>query len=269
VTAVAHNTVDALDKGDAGARHRTPLLFVHGAFHGAWCWDEHFLDFFAERGYRALALNLRGHANSPSPTPLNACSVADYVDDVHTVARRLPTPPVVIGHSMGGFVVQKYLAAHSAPAGVLVASAPPRGLIPAITRIIRTHPRHSSQTRRLDKPLEFFGTPQIARALFYSPGTPEELVSRYVGRLQDESTRVLYRDLTYRDLAEPKRVTAPMLVLGAELDGFFTAREVQATAQKYRTRAEFFPAMGHNMMLEPGWAAVAHRIDTWLTGQGL
>ncbi|MCV7229161.1 alpha/beta hydrolase [Mycolicibacterium komossense] len=264
-----NQTLEVVDKGEAGDRHRTPLLFVHGAFHSAWCWDEHFLDFFADRGYRAVALNLRGHANSPSPTPLSRCTVADYVDDVHAVAQGLPTPPVVIGHSMGGFVVQKYLAAHVAPAGVLVASAPPRGLVPAVARIIRTHPRHSARTRSLDKPLEFFGTPQIARALFYSPGTPDELVDRYVGRLQDESTRVLYRDLTFGDLAQPRRVSAPMLVLGAELDGFFSMREVRATARAYRTVAEFFPAMGHNMMLEPGWAAVAEHIDTWLTGQGL
>jgi hypothetical protein len=40
-------------------------------------------------------------------------------------------------------------------------------------------------------------------------------------------------------------------------------------ARAYRTEAEFFPDMGHNMMLEPGWQAVAERIDSWLGGQGL
>lgn len=258
-----------LDVIDKGPREATPLLFVHGAFHGAWCWDEHFLDFFAARGYRALALNLRGHANSPSPTPLHKCTVADYVEDVHTVATGLPTPPVVIGHSMGGFVVQKYLAAHDAPAGVLVASAPPYGLVRAVSRIVANHPRHCARTRSLRRPLDFFATPPIARALFYHPGTPEELVTRYVALLQDESTRVLYRDLTFGDLARPKQVTAPVLVLGAELDGFFSRREVAATARAYRTEAEFFPAMGHNMMLEAGWASVATRIDTWLRACGL
>jgi len=24
----------------------TPILFIHGALHGAWCWDVHFLDYF-------------------------------------------------------------------------------------------------------------------------------------------------------------------------------------------------------------------------------
>lgn len=36
-----------------------PLLFVHGAWHGAWCWEEYFLPYFAEHGYRSVALSLR------------------------------------------------------------------------------------------------------------------------------------------------------------------------------------------------------------------
>ena len=31
-------------------KHKTPLLFVHGMWHGAWCWDEFFLPFFEEAG---------------------------------------------------------------------------------------------------------------------------------------------------------------------------------------------------------------------------
>jgi pimeloyl-ACP methyl ester carboxylesterase len=56
---------------------------------------------------------------------------------VVAVAERLPTPPVVIGHSMGGFVVQKYLETHQAPAGVLLASIPPRGLGPPHAHTVR------------------------------------------------------------------------------------------------------------------------------------
>jgi alpha-beta hydrolase superfamily lysophospholipase len=55
-----------------------------------------------------------------------------------------------------------------------------------------------------------------------------------------------------------------MLVLGAENDVIFTQREIRATAAAYHTEAEIFPDMAHNMMLEPGWAAVAKRIHAWL-----
>ena len=62
---------------------------------------------------------------------------------------------------------------------------------------------------------------------------------------------------------------APLLVLGATDDGLRTDGEVAATARTYQTNAEFFPNMGHNMMLEPGWPNVAERIHNWLGGQGL
>jgi pimeloyl-ACP methyl ester carboxylesterase len=70
--------------------------------------------------------------------------------------------------------------------------------------------------------------------------------------------------MVFLDLPRPERVTAPLLVLGAEHDGCFTQDEVHATAQAYRTEAEVFPNMGHNMMLEPGWETVADRIHAWL-----
>ena len=72
--------LEVIDKGSGSNAHPVPLLFVHGANHAAWCWDEHFLDFFANKGYRALAVNLRGHGRSTASKPLRKCSVADYVD---------------------------------------------------------------------------------------------------------------------------------------------------------------------------------------------
>ena len=104
-------TIELIDKGSSSDTHPTPLLFVHGGWHGAWCWDEHFLDFFAGAGYRAIALSVRGHGNSPATKPLSSCSVADYVQDVRSVADGLPTPPVLIGHSMGGFIAAEAVIA--------------------------------------------------------------------------------------------------------------------------------------------------------------
>ena len=65
-----------------------------------------------------------------------------------------------------------------------------------------------------------------------------------------------------------RRVTTPILVLGAEHDGFVSMGDVRATARAYRTEPEFFD-MGHNMMLEPGWADVAGRIHAWLQTRDL
>jgi len=258
---------ELIDKGSCSDTHPTPLLFVHGAWHAAWCWDEHYLDFFADNGYRALALSLRGHGGSSASKPMRAISITDYVDDVVTVAEGLPTPPIVIGHSMGGFVVQKYLEKHQAPAGVLLASIPPRGIGPFLMRWTKRQPWPMTRALLTGKSLQVFRTPEIVREKFFSERTPELELLRYAALLQ-ESQRVPL-DASLLCLPHPKRVTAPLLVLGAACDGCFTVKEVHATARAYGTEAEVFPNMGHNMMLEPGWPSVAERIHSWLTSQAL
>ncbi|MGA9493105.1 MAG: alpha/beta fold hydrolase, partial [Mycobacterium sp.] len=101
--------LEVIDKGQSTDAHKTPLLFVHGGWHAAWCWDEHFLDYFADKGFRAAAVSLRGHGQSTVTQRFRGCSVADYVDDLRHAADGLGRSPVVIGHSVGGFIVQKYL----------------------------------------------------------------------------------------------------------------------------------------------------------------
>lgn len=256
--------LEVIDKGSCSEAHPVPLLFVHGAWHAAWCWDEHFLDYFADKGYRALAVSLRGHGGSPAHRRMQRCSVADFVNDVHSVASSLPTRPVVVGHSMGGFVVQKYLEAHDAPGGVLVASMPPRGVVGFLLRGMKRHPWHAIRGTLTRRSLHGYKTPELAREYFYSAHTPESDVVRYAVRLEEEFLGRSTRDMALLDLPKPERVTAPLLVLGAECDGCFTAEEVRATAHAYNTEAEIFPNMGHNMMVEPGWEAVAQRIHAWL-----
>ena len=99
--------LELISRQPSGKTHRTPLLFVHGAWHAAWCWDEHFLPYFAAHGYEAHAVSLRGHGSSPGPKRLSWVSTADYVADVAATVQQFAVPPVIIGHSMGGFVVQK------------------------------------------------------------------------------------------------------------------------------------------------------------------
>ncbi|BDE15432.1 MULTISPECIES: alpha/beta fold hydrolase [Mycobacterium] len=58
--------LELIARGSATEHHRIPLL-LHGSWHGAWCWDEHFLGYLADRGYACHALSVRGHgACSPS-----------------------------------------------------------------------------------------------------------------------------------------------------------------------------------------------------------
>jgi pimeloyl-ACP methyl ester carboxylesterase len=257
-----------IDKGMASQAHPAPLLFVHGGCLSAWCWDEHFLDFFAERGFRAVAVSERAHGTSSSPRPLTKCSIADYLHDVRWAADQLGGQPVLIGHSTGGFITQKYLAHRDAPAAVLVASTPPRGIGLAALRVWRRHPWVSMRANIFGGSHHLFNTPPLAREFFFSPLTPQDIVDSCAARVEPESLRAVFTDQTFR-LPRPKRVTTPVLVLGAENDGLINNKDVRSTARAYGTQAEIFAGMGHMMMLEPGWRDVAQRIWSWLGERGL
>ena len=66
-------------------KFKHPLLFLHGAFSGAWCWKENYLDYFASQGFECLALSLRGHGDSKSHKPLDQLSLRDYQEDLFSV----------------------------------------------------------------------------------------------------------------------------------------------------------------------------------------
>ncbi len=83
------------------------LLFVHGGCFGQWCWEEHFLNFFTDSGFDCAAVSLRGHGASGTDRPLWRLSFQDYVDDVHRTATSFDRRPVLIGHSLGGTIVQQ------------------------------------------------------------------------------------------------------------------------------------------------------------------
>ncbi|UXA08654.1 alpha/beta hydrolase [Mycobacterium sp. SMC-2] len=258
--------LEVIDKGSSSPEHPVPLLFVHGGWHGAWCW-EHFLDFFAERGYRAVALSLRGHGASPTAKPLHKVSIADYIDDVRSVAEDLGGGPVLIGHSLGGFVIQRYLEERAAPAAVLVGSVPPQGVLTLALRVWRRRPSMTMEAWGDRTLLKFLATPALAREYLFCADTPEAVVEACRQRAGAESIRAAMTDPMVRRV-RTRRVTTPILVLGAVHDGFVSVGEVRATARAYRTKPEFF-SMGHNMMLEPGWADVAERIDAWLAARDL
>ena len=225
-----------------------------------------FLPFFADAGYRATALSLRGHAGSEGK--IRGSTIADYVADVEQVARTFETHPVLIGHSMGGFIVQKYLETHDAPAGVLLASNPHFGLWPGLARVTLHNPLITLKCILQWRLYPVVERPADARWGLFSASMPEEQLLKYHAQMNDESFR-MFLDLLGLNLAHPKRVQTPLLILGAEKDTVIAPSDVHATARAYGVKAEIFPDMAHDMMLEAGWRSVAERILEWLKERGI
>lgn len=246
--------------------HKTPLLFIHGMWHGAWCWDEFFLPYFAEQGYHVTALSLRGHGNSEGK--IAGSSIMDYVHDVQDVVKTLPTPPVLVGHSMGGFIVQKYLEQNQAEAGVLLAPAPPFGVWHGTWLVFKHSPLTLLKILTQFRLAPVVETPESTRWTFFSNDIPHEQLLKYHKKMNDESFR-MYLDLLGLNLVRTKKVGTPLLVLGAREDAVISNSDVEKTAKAYNTQADIFPNMAHDMMLEKGWQSVADKILFWLKERGI
>jgi pimeloyl-ACP methyl ester carboxylesterase len=261
--------LEIINRKPNGKVKETPLLFVHGKWHGAWCWDEYFLPYFADRGYECTALSLRSHAGSEGHEGLRWHSIADYVSDVEQVAGLFETPPAIIAHSMGGFITQKYLEKnHQHPAAVLLTPIPPFGLWPTTFDVLRERPLVLLRALASLSLYPVVETPEVARWSLFSDDFLAELLEKYHPKLQNESFHS-YLDELGLNLVHTERVKTPLLVIGAENDTVIKPWMVQRTAEKYGRTAEIFPDMAHDVMLETGWEKVAQRIFKWLEGKGL
>lgn len=246
----------------ATPQHATPLLFIHGAYGGAWCWEDHFLDYFAQQGWAAHAISLSGHGDSPSTHHLDGLSIENYVDDLREAIASLERPPVLIGHSMGGFVVQKYLEQGDAPAVVLMAAVPPQGIISSMFSLMLHKP-----SLLLDlNSLLGGGQPPMAslREALFHQSVDERVLQNCYRRMQPESLRAIW-DMSGFNLPRLDKMNRPpMLILGASHDRLIPPDSVEQTARAYDLEAEIFDDMGHAMMMEPGWQGPAERIAQWL-----
>ena len=247
-----------------GATDRAPLLFVHGAFAAAWCWDANFLPYFAEHGYPAHALSLRGHGGSDGAENLALTSIDDYVADVLLAAQTLDAVPVLIGHSMGGIVVQRALRRLEVSGMVLMAPVPPQGLAGSAFLLGAQDPGLFREIGLIQYAHPAYATLAGLKKAMFSAAISDEEALAHFKRMQQESQRALF------DLSWPQYFwigaagDLPVKVLGAECDAFFPPYMIRETAGVYGVEADIVPEMAHAMMLEPHWEAAAGRVLAWL-----
>jgi pimeloyl-ACP methyl ester carboxylesterase len=261
--------LEVLHRSPDGVTTGIPVVLVHGICHGAWCW-ERYLDHFAEAGHEVFAVSLRGHAGSEGRERLDTFGMADYVDDVRSVTASLDGRPALVGHSMGGAVVQRYLAddPSDVAAAVLLAPATSGGL--GATRPggrgLLGMPLRNSPAGVLTAIRTAQGKPVTPAAQagspFFGGRLPPEDVARYAPMLQAESKRVI-SDLR-RPYGASTSAGVPVMVIGSAADAWFDTASLRRTAKAYGVQPVVLPRLCHDMMLDPEWRLAADRILAFL-----
>ncbi len=234
-----------------------PILFVHGSWHGAWCWEPYFMPYFVARGYTTHALSFRGHGESTGN--VNTARLHHYVADLAWAALQLPAPPIIVAHSLGALVTLKYIeCGGDVVAAVFQAPVPTVGTIPCALRIGWRAPRlglHLLRTRAV---------PDLTPLGFFSARVSEAQSRAYFGTMMgDESILAVGLDAGLLNRPRPVPNGPPILVQGALRDILFEPGEIAVTAQKLGAELRFYDT-GHDLMLDNGWAGVADDAAAWL-----
>lgn len=234
-------------------------LFIHGAWHGPWTWEQ-WLPLFSERGYAATAVTLRGH--DPTRPDYRGVRLADYEADLIREIDRLEAPPILIGHSLGGLLVQRLIATRRFPAAVLLASIPGRYPPSVIARNTMRHPlaMARSSIRGDLKPL--VETPELARSTLFTEATPAETVARSHARLTG-AWPGLFREMVRTAPPRPLPGT-PTLVLAPSHDRNFTVAMQRRLSARLGADFAELEGSGHDAPLDTCWRETARLTLDWL-----
>lgn len=239
------------------------IVFVHGVSHGAWCW-KNFVNYFTKLGYACFVINLRGHGDNDKKD-IKRATLSDYVDDTkkcidycieYCSKIGIKDKPYIVGHSMGGAIVELYIGQYAdiVKGAVLFAPATAEGMgwKKILTTSFSLRGMRTSFTSILG--LNIF----LAKSNFFAIKNRIKCYSRISKEDLEYSKQSLCKEsikamfgLRKFNLKKPN---IPVFVIGSDKDAYFPADSLNKTANFYDTKPMILEGLCHDMMLdENGW----------------
>jgi len=234
------------------------LLFVHGGFHGAWCWAQ-FLHFFRSQNVPVSAVDLRGHGSLPQSDTFLKDGVREMAADVTEAAAIVGGPVVLVGHSLGALVAMA-AAEQIKPVGLILLAPSPPSDVPEVRRL---PPFPDGQ-------LIAVPPPERTRKWFLS-GYSGNDIAPYQARMTPESPAFLNDRYLARISAKPEWVKGPTLVVSAGKDDtlLHPAGQDEAIAAYYGAEFQSIPEAGHCLMADDSADTSAALLLDWLKRHNL
>ena len=268
------------DEGHAMTSAGSHVVFIHGLWLHATSWTP-WKELFQTAGYTPLAPGWPGEPDTVEearshPDQVAGKGIDDVVGHYAQIIRGLDTPPIVIGHSFGGLIVQRLLGEDLAAAGVAIDAAPIKGVFylpPSALRVASIALRKPANgNRRCRSPPEQFRygfanalRPREATELYErwtipSPGKPlfEDAaaptcpphVARQ-GQHGQQDPRTAPADRRGHDHTVPAAITRSTRKLYHKSPAITDLRE--------------FNDRGHSLTIDHGWREIAEETLSWLS----
>jgi non-heme chloroperoxidase len=264
---------------------RVPVVFVHGLWLHSTSWQP-WADRFREAGYEPILPEWPGVPDTVAearehPESQAGIGIEEVIEHHARIVGALTDPPVLVGHSFGGLVVQALLDRGLGRAGVAIDPAPIRGVVRLPPAQIRStlpvlgNPANRKRAVSL--------TPEQFRASFGNALPAEEAEELHQRWTIPAPGRPLFQAALANVTPRTRAATAvdtrraergPLLIISGGADRTVPDSVSRAAYKLYGKSAavtEFrqFPDRGHSLTVDSGWPEVADAVLAWLRKQGI
>jgi pimeloyl-ACP methyl ester carboxylesterase len=250
----------------------TPLSFEYWAHH------------YGERGYRVHVPGWPGMEHDirrlrRQPEPYASLGIRQIVDHYERIVLGLEEPPILVGHGLGGLVVQALLDRGLGSCGVAVASAPIRGIWTLPYTKMRVVTPQLLATRLAGRCVQL--SPSQFHQAFMHTASRDEAVWTYERYVVPGPSRVLlqaelanFNPFADTSINVRRNTRAPLLFIAASQDRLSPPSMVKANVRAYRdsiatTEYQEFPGRTHFLIAQGGWLEVADYALDWVRDQEL
>jgi alpha-beta hydrolase superfamily lysophospholipase len=252
------------------------IVFVHGMYMNPLCW-ERWVDYYQAKGYQCLAPAWPGRdqpidtlrKRHPDPQ-LGKLTLSSVLERFTNTIKALDKKPILVGHSMGGLVVQFLLQRDLGAAGVAIDSAPPMGVFTTKWSFLKSNWPHITPFVSQSSPIEM--TFERFRYTFVNTLPLAEQQAAYERYVVPESRRVPRESLTAR--VDFKKPHPPLLLVAGSTDNIIPASLIKANYARYKqspyvTDFKEFAGRAHFIIGQKGWEEVADFVLAWLNDKGV
>lgn len=251
--------------------HSKTIIFVHGMFNNNLAW-KNWQSYFNGLGYSTFALNWPFHEGEAaslrsSPDPRLAIeSFSSVFTSLKSEISRIDSSAILVGHSMGGLLVQKLIDSGIGSAGICISSAPPPGVIVFDLNMIKSA-LPLLNLLAINQP--FVMTRRQFYFSFCNTLSKSESDTNYESFLVPESRRIALTAAGPSAQIDLKKSHPPLLFLAGQSDRFIPWKLNQKNAAAYTckdsvVKFKCFENRGHFICGEPGWEEVANAAENFL-----
>ena len=251
------------------------IVLIHGLWMTPRSW-EHWVEHYQKRGFKVLAPGYPGfevevEALREDPSPIERLTIEEVAHHYETIIRGLDKPPILIGHSFGGALVQILLDRGLGAAGVAIDSVPVKGVlflpfstIKAIWPVL-SHPSNRHKAAGF--------TPEQFHYAFTNTLSEEDSRKAYdryhipaPGRFVFDGALANFNPHAPTKVDFDKEDRAPLLFIAGGADTIMPASVNKSNAEHYNTGiVEFkeFEGRSHYTVGLDGWEEVADYALDW------